>query len=161
MYVLCAVDLHVFTSFPWVVMYACIYHQCFIQNLSHGSCKHGNPKFWGGEANTKCIIESIILEGENLGWGREILGPPPLCMKPWSHTKWKQFCSEALAAGSTSSLFSLRCCRVFPDDPCPLSVPAQPSQGWLSSKEQPHPSLERPARQWSAHHTVWARVGPV
>ena len=62
--------------------------QCFIQNLSHGSCKHGNPKFWGGEANTKCIIESMILEGGNLGWGGwAIPHPPTLCVKPCECTR--------------------------------------------------------------------------
>ena len=29
--------------------------QCFIQNLGHGSCMHGNPKFWGGE-----LIQGIL-----------------------------------------------------------------------------------------------------
>ena len=59
--------------------------QCFIQNLSHGSCKHGNLKFWGGEANTKCIIESMILEGGNLGWGGgQFHIPPPSVWNPVS-----------------------------------------------------------------------------
>ena len=43
---------------------------------------HGNPKFWRGEANTGYIVEFIILEGGNLGWGWEIPGPPTLSMNP-------------------------------------------------------------------------------
>lgn len=60
-----------------------------MQNLDHGSCMHGNTRFWGGEANAKYtymytyIIGSMILEGGNSGWEWEIQGSPTLCIKPY------------------------------------------------------------------------------
>ena len=53
--------------------------QCSVSGRK--GCKYGDQKLWGGEANAKYTVESMILEG-TFGLMVEIPGCSTLCMNP-------------------------------------------------------------------------------